>query len=109
MEQKGAGVVIEADGVVEPGGLRGHLAEPPHAFGAVVEPPGRAELQRRIGARKRRQFPRVAGLVQREDDDRQILLQTHGIQKRLERADIVGAGRNIEALVAAEGRHDRAE
>src|SRR3546814_13028812 len=32
--QKGARVVVEADGVVEAGGLGRHLAETAHAFGA---------------------------------------------------------------------------
>ena len=42
--QEGARVVVEADGVVEAGGFGGLLAEAPHPFRAVVEPPGRAEL-----------------------------------------------------------------
>src|SRR3546814_8098950 len=57
--QKGARVVVEADGVVEAGGLGRHLAETAHAFGAVVEPPGRAELEAGIMAGERREFARI--------------------------------------------------
>src|SRR5437867_10226541 len=35
-----AGVIVEAGGLVDPSGLRGALAEAPHAFDRVVEPPG---------------------------------------------------------------------
>src|ERR1700733_8208751 len=37
--EEGAGVVVEADGVVEAGGLGGLLAEGHHAFGGGVEQP----------------------------------------------------------------------
>ena len=53
---EGAGVVVEADGVVEAGGLGDLLAEPLHPFRRIEEPPGRAELQARIDAGQRRQL-----------------------------------------------------
>src|SRR2546422_9842475 len=53
-----AGVIVEAGGLVDPSGLRGALAEAPHAFDRVVEPPGRPEAQGRIVAGERRQLPR---------------------------------------------------
>src|SRR5690606_22525809 len=44
--RKGARVVVETDRIVEAGGFRREFAETAHAFGAVVEPPGRPQLQR---------------------------------------------------------------
>src|SRR3546814_536904 len=62
--QESARIVVEADAVIETRGL-GHLVpKPAHPFGTVVEPPGGAELQRRIMARERREFARIARLVQ---------------------------------------------
>ncbi len=69
--QEGAGVVVEANCVVEAGGLGDLLAEPHHALGAVVEPPGRAQLQHRIVAGQRSQLAAADRLVQGEQDDRQ--------------------------------------
>ena len=83
--RKGAGVVIEADGVVEAGRLGGHLAETAHALRAVVEPPGRPELQRRVDAGQRRQLARVARFVQREDDDGEVALGADAVEQRLQR------------------------
>src|SRR4051812_15498250 len=60
--QKGASVVVETDGVVEARGFGGLLAESHHAFGAVVEPPRRPKLERRVVTRERRQFTRIAAL-----------------------------------------------
>src|SRR5690606_23659867 len=51
---EGAGVVVEADRVVEAGRLRGKLAKAVHAFGAVEKPPGRPKPQGRIMPGKRR-------------------------------------------------------
>jgi len=48
---KGAGVVVEACSVVKPTGFRCGFTESPDAFIAVEEPPWRAELKSRIGAR----------------------------------------------------------
>src|SRR4030095_4530897 len=51
-----ARVVVEPDRVVEARGLDDLLAKPLHAFGAVVEPPGRSELQDRIVAPEGREL-----------------------------------------------------
>ena len=64
-----AGVVVEAGGVVEAGRLGGALAKEAHSLGAVEEPPGRPEAQRRVVARERRELARVGRLVEREEDD----------------------------------------
>jgi hypothetical protein len=40
--QEGAGIIIESDGVGEPGRLDHLLVVATHAFGAVVKPPGGA-------------------------------------------------------------------
>src|SRR3546814_18237291 len=70
--QESARIVVEADAVIEPRGL-GHLVpKPAHPFGAVVEPPGGAELQRRIMARARREFARIARLVPGAEDERAV-------------------------------------
>src|SRR5262249_54060362 len=58
-------VVIEADRVVEPGGLGRSLAEVSHALGAIIEPPRRAEAEHRIVAGERRELARVARFVER--------------------------------------------
>src|SRR5712672_2298945 len=61
--EKGAGVVVEAYGVVEAGGLGGLFAEAHHALGGVVEPPGRTEFERGIVAGERGELTGVGGLV----------------------------------------------
>src|SRR6202789_3185357 len=43
--EEGAGVVVEADGVVEAWCFGRGLAEAHHAFGGVVDPPGGPELE----------------------------------------------------------------
>ena len=64
-----AGVVVEADGVVEAGGLGGGLAEAHHALGRVVEPPRRPELERGIVSGQRGEFAGEGGLVEGEEDE----------------------------------------
>ena len=103
----GARVVVEADGVVEAGGLRRELAEAAHAAGAVEEPPGRPEPQARIVAGERRELAAVGALVEREQDQREVRLVAEAIEQRLQRAHIVGAGRNVGAHVAAEALEER--
>ena len=93
--QEGAGVVVEADGVVEAGGLGHRLAVAAHALRAVVEPPGRAELQRRVMAGQRRQLARIGGLVEGEEDDREVALVAEPVEQRLQRRDIVGRARDV--------------
>ena len=105
--KKCARVVVEADGVVEARRLGGLFAEPAHALGAVVEPPGRPELQRRVDAGQRRQLARIAGFVQREGNHGEVGFGADAVEQRLQPGDIVGAGRNIETLVAAESCGDR--
>ncbi len=98
-------VVVESDGVVEARRLGRLLAEPQHALRAVVEPPRRTQLQRRIVARQRRQFARVDGLVEREQDDRQRGLVAEAVEQRSQRAHVVGPGGDVRPLVAAEAAH----
>src|SRR6185503_6195031 len=88
--QEGARVVVEAYGVVEAGRLGGLLAEAPHALGAVVEPPGRAELENWIVSRERRQLAAVRALVEREQDQRQRALIAETIEQRAQRVDVLG-------------------
>ena len=57
---------------------------------------------------ERRKLARIAGLVQREDDDGQARVVAMGIQQRLQRADIIGLHRNVGALVAAMAVEERA-
>ena len=101
--QEGAGVVVEADGVVEARGLGRLLAEAAHAFGAVVEPPGRAELAGRVVAGQRRQLARVGGLVEREEDDREAAARCRsGRAAACSARTYSVARRDVGALVAAE-------
>ncbi len=44
----GAGVVVEADSVVEAGRLGHGLAEPANTLNGIEEPPGRPKLQRGV-------------------------------------------------------------
>src|ERR1700722_18005839 len=53
--QEGARIVVESDRVVETGGLSDLAPQAPHAFGAVVKPPCRSELEGRIVAGERGQ------------------------------------------------------
>src|SRR5580692_8550214 len=70
--EEGAGVVVEADGVVEAGGLGGGFAEAHHAFGGVVEPPRGAEFDRREVASDGGEFAAEGGLVESEEDEREV-------------------------------------
>ena len=67
--EEGAGIVVEADRVVEARRLRDLFAEAHHAFGAVVKPPGRAKAQAGIMSGERREFAAVGGFVEREEND----------------------------------------
>ena len=97
----GAGVVVEADGIVEAGRLRGQLAEAQHRFGRIEEPPARPEPQRRVVPGERGELARIAGLVQGERDDGEVRLVADGVEQGLQRLDIVGRGRDVAAHVAA--------
>ena len=74
--------------------------EAPHTFGAVVEPPRRPEPQRGVDASQGCQFAGIGCLVQCEENHCQVPLQSDGIQQGLDRADIVGAGGDVEAHIA---------
>src|SRR5206468_12271698 len=82
------------------------LAEAQHALGAIVEPPRRAELEYWIMARQRGELARVDGFVEREQNHREPALVAEAVEQRLEGADIVGTGRDVGALVAAEEPQD---
>ena|SRR5437868_180078 len=95
-----ARVVVEANGVVEAGRFRRHLAESPHAFGRIVEPPGGSELQARIMSGKRRELARVSAFIEGKQDDRKCRLVAEAIEQWLQGSDIVRSLRNVGALVA---------
>src|SRR5215472_8136280 len=96
-----ARVVVEAHGVVKAGRLERQLAETSQALWPVLEPPGGTESQGRVMTRKRRQLARVGALVQREDDQLQVVLIAEAIEQRLQSTDKVGGPRNVGAAVAA--------
>ncbi len=54
---------------------------------------GGPELQARIVAGQRRQLAAVGGLIQREEDDRQLGLVAEAVQQRLQRVHVVGRHR----------------
>src|SRR5262245_5356292 len=93
-------IVVEADGVVEACRLCRHLAEATHAFRTVMEPPGRAEFQRRIDAGERREFARIARLVKGKENDGQAGLEADCVEQRLQCRDVVGLCWNVKTLVA---------
>jgi hypothetical protein len=92
---EGTRVVVEADRVVEARSLGSLLAETHHAFGAVVEPPRRPELECRVVPGEWRELARVAAFVECENDDRQRRVIAEPIEQRAQRADVVGGGGNI--------------
>jgi len=61
--QKRAGVIVKSDSVVEPCRFGDLLAEPAHAFGAIVEPPRRPELEDWVVPCQRSKFARIACLI----------------------------------------------
>src|SRR5882672_1037063 len=105
--QECARVVVETRGVREARGLDGLLEEAQHALEAVVEPPWRSESQRRVTAGERREFARIARLVEREQDDREVARVAYVVEQRLQCLDVVRAHRNVGALVAAERAEQR--
>ncbi len=76
-------------------------------FRAVVEPPGRAQAQRRVVPGERCELAAVGGLIQREQDDRELRLVAEPIQQRLQRLHVLRRLRNIRADIAAELREQR--
>src|SRR6185437_7714928 len=94
-------VVVEADGVVEAGGLGRLLAEAAQTLGAVVKPPGGTELEHRVVTGEGRQLPAVGRLIEGEKDHREARVAAEALEQRLQRMDIVGALRNVGSLVAA--------
>jgi hypothetical protein len=58
-------------------------------------------------AGERGEFAGKGGLVKGEHDDGQIALVAETVEQRLQREHIVGRGRDIAALVPAEGVEDR--
>ncbi len=100
--EEGAGVVVEADGVVEAGGLGGGFAEAHHALGRVVEPPGWAEFERGIVAGEGGEFAGEGGLVEGEEDEGEVGLVAVFREQRAEGADVLGGRGDVGAFVAAE-------
>src|SRR5437016_1289134 len=68
---EGARVVDEPGGVREPADRRRRVEEATHPRGAVQEPPGRAEEERRVVAGERRQLAAERALVERVGDERE--------------------------------------
>src|SRR5512135_3879439 len=87
--QESPRVVVEPDGVVEARGLDRLFEEPQHSLVAVVEPPRRPEPQRGVMPGERRKFARVGGLVEREQDQREIALVAVAVEKRLQCTDVI--------------------
>ena len=100
--QIGARIVVEADRIVETGGLRGQFTEAAHTFRTIMEPPCGTKAQGRIVARQRREFPAVAGLIKGEEDKRQARIVAKCIEQRFQFLDIARRARNIGALVRSE-------
>src|SRR5438093_5195025 len=66
-----------------------------------MKPPGRTEFETRIMACEGGELARVAAFVEREDNQTKARVVTERIEERLQGADVIGAGGNIGALVAA--------
>src|SRR5579859_5646647 len=79
--EESPGIVVEAYGVVEAGGLRRLLAETHHAFRTVMKPPWRTEAQARIMASERSQFAADRGLVEHEEDDGEFGLGAEAVEQ----------------------------
>src|ERR1700679_2494560 len=99
--EEGARVVVEADGVVETGGLRGFLAEAHHSLGRILKPPGGAELERGIVAGERSKLAGVGRFVEGEEDEGETGVVAVSVEQRTERADVLGGRGHVGALVAA--------
>ena len=77
-----ARIIIEARCVVEPGRFSGLLAKSKNAFRAVIEPPRWPQKEAGIMTGKRRKFASVGGLVQRENNDREVSVVAEFVQER---------------------------
>ena len=71
-----------------------------------MEPPGRAELHGGIVARQGRELPRICGLVEREEHEREPRVIPKGVEQRLQIARELRRDRQIGALVRSEARED---
>ena len=58
-------------------------------------------------AGERRQLAPIGALVEREEDEREVLLVAVEVEERLEVAHIIGAGGDVGAHVAAEAGVER--
>src|SRR5262245_48520923 len=85
--QERSRVVVEPDSVVKASTLCGVLTEAQHAFGAVMEPPGWAQLQHRVVTGQRRKLSAVCRFIEREHDHAQVALVTQAIQQWFQRAN----------------------
>ena len=101
---EGAGVVVEAGGVVDPRRLRRHLAVAGHALDGVVEPPRRPEAQRGVVARQRRQLPRVGGLVEGEENQPEARVVPIGDEQVAQVPRVLGGDRDVAAFVRPKRR-----
>src|SRR5437899_9753996 len=100
--EEGTGVVVEAYGVVEAGGLGGLFAEAHHAFRRVVEPPGRTQFERGIVAGERGELTGEGGLVEGEEDEGEAGVVAVLVEQRAQGADVFGRRGHVGAFVAAE-------
>src|SRR5262245_21303252 len=90
-------VVVEARGVVDPGGLRDLLAVARHAIDRIVEPPRGAESHGWVVTREWRELPRVRRLVEREEQQREPRIVAVRLEQRTKVARVLGLDRNVSA------------
>jgi hypothetical protein len=100
--QERARVIVEPGEVAVARGLDHRVEIAADAVEAVVEPPGWPEPERGPVPCHRRKFPRIAGLVQREDDEAKARVVAHPVQQRVEPVDPVHRARDVGAHVRAE-------
>ena len=66
------GVIVKSNGIVYAGSLYCLFAVSAHTLRAVVKPPSWSEFQYRVVTSERCQFSTVGGLVQCEENDREV-------------------------------------
>ena len=78
----GACIIIEAGGVVDSGRFHDKIEVAGNAVQAVVEPPGRANFERRIMSGQGRQFARIRCFVQIEQNKGECGAAAAGSEQR---------------------------
>src|SRR6266566_7980265 len=103
-----ARVVVEAGCLVDRRRFGRPLAEAPHAFHRIVEPPRGAEAHRGVVPRKRRELAAVRRFVQREQDEREPRIVAVTLEQRAQIARELRRHRNVAAHVGTEALEDLA-